>query len=172
LSAEQLPTLDALENIAKILHRRYSSSRAYHRALFEHDPEDVYSVKLGSPWTWPAVEESSQNISSGMATKKRRTKKRAENQTNINNSVTETNTTSQPGHRRGRKKTGSAMAATESVSSFKGDRLLAKSIKFMHETMISCEAGYAVAEGDIGRAYECVKVSSKKNKTMSSLMFV
>jgi hypothetical protein len=38
--------------------------------------------------------------------------------------------------------------------------------------MISREAGYAVAEGDIGRAYECVKVSSKKNKTMSSLMFV
>jgi len=30
---------------------------------------------------------------------------------------------------------------------------------FMHETMVSREAAYAVAEGDIGRAYECVKVS-------------
>jgi hypothetical protein len=70
LSAEQLPTLKALENIAKILHRCYSSLRAYHRALFEHDSEDVYSVKLGSPWTQPDVEESSQNIGSGMATKK------------------------------------------------------------------------------------------------------
>jgi hypothetical protein len=98
-------------------------------------------------------------------------KKQAGNQTNINNSATETNTTSQPGRSRGEKKTGRAMAATKSVSSFKGDRSLGKSIKFMHETMISHEAAYAVAEGDIGQAYECVKVSSKKIKTINSLMF-
>ena len=44
-------------------------------------------------------------------------------------------------------------------SSFQGDQSLAKSIKFMHKAMISREAAYAVAGGDIGRAYECVKVS-------------
>ena len=62
-----------------------------------------------------------------------------------------------------RKKVASSTAAAESAPSFQGDRSLAKSIMFMHETMVSREAAYAVAERDIGRAYECVKVSLKYN---------
>lgn len=42
---------------------------------------------------------------------------------------------------------------------FVGDRTLGKSIMIMRELMTSREFAYAVAEGNIGRAYECVKVS-------------
>jgi hypothetical protein len=56
--------------MAKDLNQQYSSSRAHHQALIEHDSEDVHSVKLGSPWTQSTVKESSQNIDSGTVTKK------------------------------------------------------------------------------------------------------
>src|SRR5882762_8021703 len=41
---------------------------------------------------------------------------------------------------------------------FAGDWALAKSIMFMHDTMLSCKMSYAVQQGDMGQAYECVKV--------------
>lgn len=50
----------------------------------------------------------------------------------------------------------------EPTVTFYGDQTLAKSIMFMYETMISRDAAYAVTEGDIGRVYECVKVSSRE----------
>ena len=96
------------------------------------------------------AEESSQNIASGTAVKKRRAKKRTKNQTDISNSAVETSATSRPGHGGGKRKTVSTVTAAESGVTFKGDRTLAKSIRFMHETMMSREAAYAVAEGDIG----------------------
>ena len=42
---------------------------------------------------------------------------------------------------------------------FEGDRVLAQTCRLMEELMISREAAYAVAVGDAGRVYECVKVS-------------
>ena len=42
---------------------------------------------------------------------------------------------------------------------FKGDLMLARSIAFMRDALISREAAYAVAEGDVGRLYEMIKVS-------------
>jgi hypothetical protein len=153
-AANELPTLETLEEIAKDLNRRYSSSRAYHRALHEQDPDEQYSVKVGSPWMPPAAEESSQNIISASAsTKRRRAKKPNKNTPDSNNANDETPLLTKQA--KGKKKT----AIVAPNSSFQGDRSLAKSIKFMHEAMISREAAYAVAEGDIGRAYECVKVS-------------
>ena len=41
---------------------------------------------------------------------------------------------------------------------FLGDQVLARSIAFMRETMISREAMLASAEGDVGRLYEMIKV--------------
>ena len=41
---------------------------------------------------------------------------------------------------------------------FLGDQVLARSIAFMRETMISREAMLASAEGDVGRLYEVIKV--------------
>ena len=145
--------------MAKDLNQQYSSLRAYHWALLEHDSNDPYSVKLGSPWTPPTAEESSQNIVSGIATKKRRARKK---NTDTDKSTEEANMTVASGCKK-RKKVASSTAAAESAPLFQGDRSLAKSMIFMHETMVSREAAYAVAEGDIGRAYECVKVSLKYN---------
>lgn len=39
-----------------------------------------------------------------------------------------------------------------------GDHVLARSMMFMRDAMISREAAYAVAEGDVGRVYETLKV--------------
>ena len=46
---------------------------------------------------------------------------------------------------------GKKKAATQETpkSTFQGDQSLVKSIKFMHEAMISHKAAYAVADGDI-----------------------
>ena len=39
-----------------------------------------------------------------------------------------------------------------------GDRVLANSITFMRDAMMSHEMSYAIAEGDMGRVYEVMKV--------------
>ncbi|KAH9931747.1 hypothetical protein B0H21DRAFT_813891 [Amylocystis lapponica] len=41
---------------------------------------------------------------------------------------------------------------------FKGDRVLAQSITFMRDASVSREFAYSVAEGDVGRVYEAMKV--------------
>lgn len=46
----------------------------------------------------------------------------------------------------------------ETPKDFMGDQVLAHSIAFMHETMISREAMLASVEGDVGRLYEMIKV--------------
>ena len=56
------------------------------------------------------------------------------------------------------KKKKSAPKTSATQTPFVGDRTLAKSIMFMRDTMLSCEMSYAVQQGDIGQAYECVKV--------------
>jgi len=130
-----LPTLEELESRAKKLNRRYSSPRAYQRALRTHDPGDPYAVNLGSTWIHPGTEKSSRNIvSASDPTKSSRGK--------------------------GKKKAASTSGLEEP---FCGDRTLGKSAMFMHETIRSREAAYSVSEGAIGRTYECVKVSSKTN---------
>ena len=44
-------------------------------------------------------------------------------------------------------------------ATFRGDRVLAGSIAFICDGMNSREFTYAVAEGDVGRVYESMKVS-------------
>lgn len=41
---------------------------------------------------------------------------------------------------------------------FHGDMSLAQSIQFMYDSIVSREVSYAVAEGDVGRVYEGIKV--------------
>jgi len=53
----------------------------------------------------------------------------------------------------------SAEAASHcSDTTFKGDLILARSIAFMRDALVSREAAYAAAEGDVGRLYEMIKV--------------
>lgn len=43
---------------------------------------------------------------------------------------------------------------------FRGDHVLARSASFMYEALVSKEVAQAVAEGDVGRVYEGIKVST------------
>lgn len=43
-----------------------------------------------------------------------------------------------------------------------GDRCLMQSIAFMRDALVSREFTYALAEGDVGRVYEALKVSITK----------
>jgi hypothetical protein len=51
-------------------------------------------------------------------------------------------------------------AATTFPRHPKGDRVLSNSITFMRDALLSRELSYAVAEGDVGRVYEVIKVSA------------
>jgi hypothetical protein len=53
-----------------------------------------------------------------------------------------------------------AEATVEPGSNFEGDRTLANSIALLHDGIISREFAYATAEGDPGRVYAVMKVSS------------
>lgn len=44
---------------------------------------------------------------------------------------------------------------------FEGDRALANTISFMADACVLEEFHYAVAEGDVGRVYEAMKVSTR-----------
>ena len=125
-SSDTLPTFEALQAMAVNLNRTYSSMRAHQRALLDHNTNDRYSVKRGSSWKPPAIEESSRNVISQAPNASAKKKKAPE--------------------------------TSETEIPFTGDRTLAKSIMFMRDTMLSREMSYAVQQGDIGRAYECVKV--------------
>ena len=46
----------------------------------------------------------------------------------------------------------------ERLKSFQGDRVLANSICFMRDTLISHEMSQAIAEGDVGHVWEVMKV--------------
>jgi len=53
---------------------------------------------------------------------------------------------------------------------FDGDQTLARSALFMYEALVSKEIAQAVAEGDVGRVYEAIKVSRPPVSNLSLLM--
>jgi len=56
-------------------------------------------------------------------------------------------------------------------SAFKGDLVLARSIAFMCDALISREAAYAATEGDAGQLYEVTKVGLSDSKAFLCLLF-
>lgn len=140
----QTPTIEDLENLANGLNRQYSTQRAYERALDEYDTEDPYAVPLGTPWKARPAERSSQHVQSSKATGKKKQGKK-DTETGDNASMSKV---------KGKKKKELAAPQVD----FLGDRSLGKSIAFIKDTMMSRQMSTAVAEGDIGAAYECVKV--------------
>jgi len=51
-----------------------------------------------------------------------------------------------------------SLDAGTKTKEFKGDLVLARSIAFMRDALLSREAAYAAADGDVGRLYETLKV--------------
>jgi hypothetical protein len=57
-----LPEFEELEDLARKLHRSYSSTRAHYRALNDPDLSSEWAqfVPTGSPWRSPIIDENSQ----------------------------------------------------------------------------------------------------------------
>ncbi|EGN93672.1 hypothetical protein SERLA73DRAFT_63629, partial [Serpula lacrymans var. lacrymans S7.3] len=51
-----------------------------------------------------------------------------------------------------------AKESTQSEKDFVGDGTLACSMLFMQDAIVARELAYSISEGDIGRAYECIKI--------------
>jgi hypothetical protein len=54
------------------LNHTYLSIWAHQREVLNHNSDDCYSVKQGSPWKLPAVEECSRNVISQANVKKKK----------------------------------------------------------------------------------------------------
>jgi len=54
-----------------------------------------------------------------------------------------------------------SLDAGNETKEFKGDLVLARSISFMRDALLSREAAYAAADGNVGRLYEALKVVNK-----------
>jgi hypothetical protein len=76
-SSDTLHTFEALQAMAVNLNRTYSSMRAHWRALLDRNSNYRYSVKQGSPWKPPVVEESSKNVISQVPNANAKKKKKA-----------------------------------------------------------------------------------------------
>ncbi|KAI0057598.1 hypothetical protein BV25DRAFT_1812278 [Artomyces pyxidatus] len=143
---DNLPTLLELRDAATLLHRRYSSLRAFHRAMGAHDPTNVYSVPLGSSWSrpsWlPQGSADGSNIAATTAEAKSATAATAE------------------ATRTSKKKPTKPKAAPEMgpKPEFRGDAALAQSTRFMWDAILSRAAAEGVAAGAIGRVWEICKL--------------
>ena len=59
------------------------------------------------------------------------------------------------------KSVGTTILVEDESGDFCGDRVLAQLCRFMSKAMLSREACYAVADGDVGRIYEVFKVCAQ-----------
>jgi hypothetical protein len=64
----------------------------------------------------------------------------------------------------------SQVVGESTENEFQGDHILARSASFMSEALVSKEVAQAVAEGDVGRVYEGIKVSPLLGRNASFLI--
>ncbi|KAI0351471.1 hypothetical protein OH77DRAFT_1416044 [Trametes cingulata] len=140
-----IPSFEDLEAQAKTLYRAYCTQHAAERALdpvanlprdSEHSTTLAWkaTVPLGSPWTRvPGASAPPQ-----------------ETQSDASLAIASTTTDSSRQRTEG--------SADSQEEPFVGDRSLANSISFMCDALILEEFNYAVAEGDVGRVYEAMKM--------------
>ena len=133
-------TLEELYNMAVILWNNYSNPGAFTKFVVGRQPDDS-PVPIGEPWREAedpeprpvpkqAAENSAESKEQGVSTKDE-----------------------------GNKETKDEDTMPVEGKEFLGDHTLARSAAFMHEALVSKEVAQAVAEGDVGRVYEGIKVS-------------
>lgn len=183
-----LPSFEELEVIAKKLYRAYSSNRAVERAQYSSDPAGGFppdeweqTVPVGDPWHSPeglctenrmpqASAAPFPSLPQAVPSSTWQAAPSAMPQASSSPIPQASQPTSDSRHKTKAKGSGSGDAAVKSSSSttekmsnstvFNGDQVLSNSIAFMRDTWVSREFLYAVAEGDVGRVYEAMKVSN------------
>jgi hypothetical protein len=152
---EKIPPIEELEQVARKLYRAYSSSRAQYRALYDTDGTSEWSriIPMGSSWTGVSEDESSCDIGS--------TAKPSKSSKGKGRNVPATSTKKPPAKKASSENTSEAELASDDEEPFQGDRVLSNSIGFMRDAMLSREVAEAVADGDVGRVYEALKVNLK-----------
>ncbi|KAJ3817574.1 hypothetical protein F5880DRAFT_1492702 [Lentinula raphanica] len=143
---EKLPTFEDLKSMARTLFNSYSSTRAHYYALrkagaSEETSSWASSVPVGTPWLGVADDPSMEDIG-----------------------VSFTKTSARSAHQEKSKpqkrSTQKDKEAEEVQNKLRqtGDRVLANSIAFMRDALLSRECANAVASGDVGRVWEVLKV--------------
>jgi hypothetical protein len=136
-----LPSFEELEEGSKVLFDLYTSSSAHYEAI--DDVRDgsstwVQTVPLGSAWDAAAI------TTSNMFT------------------TTEISHAQKQAARAAKKKNGKKKktALSKPVDRpFHGDRVFAEAATFKQDAMYARELSYAASDGDVGRMWECIKVS-------------
>ena len=140
-NVSSLPSFEELEEGSKVLFDLYTSSSAHYEAI--DDVRDgssmwVQTVPLGSAWDAAAIKTS--NMFTTM----------------------EISHAQKQAARAAKKKNGKNKSKTSSKSAdwaFHGDRVFAEAATFKQDAMYARELGYAASDGDVGRMWECIKVS-------------
>lgn len=115
----------------------------------EGESEWIKTIPVGTTWTGPPPDDTSADV--GITT------------TTANAHAAEKAKAAR--EKKSNKKQGaSASQDAEEEPPFKGDRILARSISFMRDMLISRECAYAIAEGDSGRVYEILKVNASSHR--------
>jgi hypothetical protein len=121
---------------------RYASQEAYEQALSATESTDASTqlkVKFGPSFMSPNLGFANNSLSD------------VETGTQANEDLEAVNPPSLPNE--------SVPKVHQEAANFNGDRVLANSILFLQDFGWWTEISYAVPEGDIGRAFEIIKVS-------------
>jgi hypothetical protein len=147
---QTLPTFEELEVAAKQLFETYVAPRARHEVRIDARDEataDIPRAPLGSPWQSPAPP----------TTALKKGKEKAVKALKVGASTTT------------KKKTQKKKVAEVPKPPFVGDQVAFDDGTFMYDAMISREVAAAVAQGDIGRVWEGLKVNLGQRRECSDL---
>jgi hypothetical protein len=136
----KLPSFSELFDMAVTLWTNYSSPSAFTAFVTGRLP-NASIVPIGEPWQEEEDTDSKPAASETM------------------DGGTKDNRGGEPGEDKKRGESKGKGATSAGDEGFRGDRTLARSASFMYEALVSKEVAQAVAEGDVGRVYEGIKVS-------------
>lgn len=127
---DKLPSCEDLLDKARKVYTMYGTLGAFERAMKGKYKSSETKIPEGGTWKPPTKDKSSEGLGKG------KTKAPSKNA----------------------KKKDSPVQVPKPTKPFKGDQTLAQATRFIFDGTLSREAVYAVADGDIGRVWNCLKV--------------
>lgn len=146
-----IPPIEVFEKISRQLYHSYTSTRglyhAFHDAGLPKESSDwTNTVPTGSPWTGLSDDPLEDDFG-----------------VNFSKTTLRSASRKQKLPKKTKKKLTKAEREVEREKEERrenGDHVLANSIAFMRDTLLSRECANAVTSGDVGRVWEVLKVSS------------